>query len=145
MSLRSPHRMKMPGKDSSHLLGMTTMLESCHFERSEKSFSSVFSKEWFMILRSSPGNENGGFFPPPGLRGPLFSKEIAKSLARQSRNQRSTRRIDRRGARGRGVRSLLHKFFSQRTPRVSAVNSLLDRDSLDDHWNICASRGNSPA
>ena len=35
----------MPGKDSSHLLGMTTMLESCHFERSEKSFSSVFSKE----------------------------------------------------------------------------------------------------
>jgi hypothetical protein len=26
--------------------------------------------------------------------------------------------------------------------RVSAVNSLLDRDSLDDHWKICASREN---
>jgi hypothetical protein len=80
---------------------MTTRVESCHFEHSEKSFSSVFSKElakvakvlkdkipYFVFFASSfekrgPWSPSGGENPPfslPGDERKIMNHFVAKTI-----------------------------------------------------------------
>jgi hypothetical protein len=79
---------KSLGKDSSHPLGMTIRNMRLHLES-------------FGALRINSVRD---------LSLILFSKEAAKSLARQSRNQRSIRRTHRRGTEDAELGVLLDKI-----------------------------------